>query len=261
MGVQSLGVGADLQEAVKGDSLGDRMKRYEAVADATLMRRAPAIVRVDGKAFHSLTRGMQKPFDPEFSFCMVNAASALVLELQGAKLAYVQSDEISVVLTDYDTLQTDAWFAYRVQKMASVAASIATAAFTEQFQRYPHFKGRPLFDGRVFSLPSEDEVVNYLIWRQQDDVRNSIQATGQAHFSAKQLHGKNQKEIQEMLFQERGINWNDTPTYLKRGVVVSRESVSGVGDTIRHQIDVNYDIPVFTADRLFILNRLPGTLA
>lgn len=244
-----------------GDSLGDRMKRYEAVAGGSLMRRAPVIVRVDGKAFHSLTRGMRRPFDVEFVGCMNSAAIALMEEVQGAKLAYVQSDEISVVVCDYDTIQTEAWFGYRIQKVASIAASLATAAFTEAFRiRFPERQSRPLFDGRAFSLPDEDEVVNYLIWRQQDAVRNSIQATGHAHFSAKQLHQKNTAQIQEMLFAEKGINWSDTPTHLKRGFCVSRETHDVEGGT-RHTILADRETPTFTQDRGYILRRLPRSSA
>lgn len=241
-----------------GFGLGDRMKRYEAVQDATLMRRVPAVVRVVGKAFHSLTRGMDRPFDALFVECMATAAVALMEDVQGAKLAYVQSDEISVILSDYDTLQTEAWFGYRVQKMASVAASIATAAFGAAFRgRFPDRDRVPLFDARVFSLPDEDEVVNYLVWRQQDAVRNSILGTAQAHFSPKQMHGQNTSVLQDMLFSDKGINWNDTPTHLKRGLCVLRSTYQE-GEATRHRIAADWEIPTFTKDREYVLSRLPG---
>lgn len=243
---------------MSGDGLGDRMKRYEAVAGGTLMRRAPVIVRVDGKAFHTLTRGMDRPFDQGFVRCMEEAATALLEEAQGSRLAYCQSDEISVVLCDYDTIQTEPWFGYRVQKVASVAASIATAAFTAQFRHsFPDRSARPVFDGRVFSLPDETEIVNYLIWRQQDATRNSIQATGYAHFSAKQLHKVNTKAMQEMLFTEKGINWNDTPTHLKRGLCAVRETYLHEGAERAHVV-IDHEIPVFSQDRGYVLSRLPG---
>lgn len=228
--------------------LGDRMKRYEAVTDASLTRRVPAIVRVDGKAFHSLTRGMERPFDPAFTECMAATAAGMVTEIQGAKLAYCQSDEISVLLTDFDTIHTDAWFGYRVQKMASVSAAIATAYFTKAFRlAFPGRTSRPLFDARVFSMPA-DEVANYFVWRQKDAVRNSILATGQAHFSAKELHGVSCDQLQEKLFAERNVNWNDTPTHHKRGLCVTREEYGA-------QIDM--EPPTFTADRAYIEGRLP----
>lgn len=219
--------------------LGDRMKRYEAVTDAYLTRRLPAVVRVDGKAFHSLTRGMGRPFDPAFTECMQEAAGYMMSEMQGAKLAYVQSDEISVLLTDFDSIHTDAWFGYRVQKMASISAAIATAYFTPAFRRlFPHKTSVPLFDARVFSLP-HDEVANYFVWRQKDAVRNSILATGQAHFSPKELHGVSCDQLQEKLFAERGVNWNDTPTRHKRGFCV----LEGEWD---------FEIPTFTQDRAYV---------
>jgi tRNA(His) 5'-end guanylyltransferase len=214
------------------------MKGYEAVFDGVLVRRSPVIVRVDGKAFHSLTRGMVRPFCARFSACMDAAAIALCEEAQGAKLAYVQSDEISVVLTDYDTLQTEGWFGYRVQKIASVAASLASVAFGEAYRVQFGAHGRALFDARVFVVP-RDEVTNYLVWRQRDAVRNSILSTGQAHFSAKQMHKKNTDQVQEMLFQEKGINWNDTPTHFKRGRAIVREEYEQAG-AARHRWIVDY---------------------
>lgn len=243
---------------MSGVSLGDRMKGYEAVFDGALVRRSPVIVRVDGKAFHSLTRGMERPFDYDFAKCMNTAAIALCEEAQGAKLAYAQSDEISVVLTDYDTLQTEGWFGYRVQKMASVAAAIATAAFGEEFRvRFPDRTSRPLFDARVFVLP-RDEVVNYFVWRQRDAVRNSISATAQAHFSPRELHGKDSGQMQEMLFQQKGINWNNTPIAFKRGRCVVRETFDHEGAE-RHRWVVDEVMPEITTDRAYVERRLTPT--
>lgn len=228
--------------------LPDRMKRYEAVSDSVLVRRSPVIVRVDGKSFHTLTRGMDRPFDTGLAACMDEVALSLCDHTQGAKLAYIQSDEVSVVLVDYDTLKTEGWFGYRVQKMASVAASIATSNFDWAFRNeFPDRTPGGLFDARVFVLP-RDEVVNYFVWRQRDAVRNSIQATGQAHFSPKQLHGKSLNQIQEMLFQEHGINWNDTPNDFKRGRCVIR---------VDREWEVDRHTPEFTEDRDYIEGRMP----
>lgn len=232
------------------------MKRYEAVFDNTLVRRSPAIVRVDGKSFHTLTRGMERPFDRGFAACMDAVAESLCEQMQGAKLAYVQSDEVSVVLTDYDTLQTEGWFGYRVQKMSSVAASIATSVFALAFSlAFPDRMASGLFDARVFVLP-KDEVVNYFVWRQRDAVRNSILATGQAHFSPKQMHGKSTNQVQELLFQEHGINWSDTDAYFKRGRCVVREDYEKDG-VVRHSWKVDRITPEFTADRDYIESRMP----
>ena len=240
---------------MSGLALPDRMKGYEAVSDGALMRRSPVVVRVDGKAFHSLTRGMERPFDDGFSSCMDAVAVALCEGAQGAKVAYAQSDEVSVLLTDYDTLQTDGWFGYRIQKIASVSASIATAAFNSAYRgRFDN--GRVgLFDARVFVLP-RDEVTNYFVWRQRDAVRNSIQSTGQAHFSHKDLHRKSTNEVQEMLFSERGINWNLTPTYFKRGRCCVREAFDHEG-TERHRWVIDREIPEFSKDREYIEGLLP----
>ena len=237
-----------------GDSLGDRMKGYENVSRYSLTRRMPAIIRVDGKAFHTLTRKLDRPFDEGFIGCMWAAAKELCEQIQGAQVAYVQSDEISVFLVDYQALDTQPWLDAGVQKMCSISASIATMAFNEfvpKSSAFEKLRAHALFDSRVFNLPRE-EVTNYFIWRQQDATRNSIEATGQAHFSHKQLHGINCDQIQEMLFQQKGINWNDTPTHLKRGACIVRREFEGPEDSIRHRWEVDQEIPVFTKDRGYI---------
>jgi tRNA(His) guanylyltransferase len=232
-------------------SLGDRMKGYEHVTRTSLTRRMPAIIRVDGKAFHTLTSGMARPFDANFTACMWAAAVRLCEEIQGAQIAFTQSDEINVLLVDYQTLDTQPWFDAGVQKMCSVSASVATQAFGETFRaRFPASMARPLFDSRVFNLPRE-EVVNYFVWRQQDATRNSIQMVGQAHFSQKQLHGLSCDLIQEKLFQEKGVNWNDTPVCFKRGACAVRQTFE-VDGAERSHWTIREQPPIFTQDRSFI---------
>lgn len=225
----------------KKDSLGDRMKRYEGVSRNFLTRRIPVIIRLDGKAFHTFTKGMKKPFDRILMGTMQDTMKYLCESIQGCVFGYTQSDEITLVLTDYATVATDAWFGYNVQKMTSIAASMATLAFNKCFTDvveaalqyydmessiqgaldfdysvYEDKFWRALFDARVFSIP-KDEVCNCLVWRQQDATRNSIEAVGQANFSHKELHCKSCNDIQEMLWSQKGINWNDFPIDCKRG--------------------------------------------
>lgn len=208
---------------------GDRMKTYEAVTRNYLVRRMPVIIRLDGKSFHSFTRGFKKPFDDILVQCMQEAMKYLCENIQGCVLGYTQSDEITLVLVDYKNLNTSAWFDNNIQKMTSVAASMATMSFNRalnnvlslyedvpQMACYFDKCGTAMFDARVFNIPKED-VCNNLLWRQQDATRNSIQAVGQANFSHKELHGKSCNQIQDMLMVKREINWNDIPTYLKRG--------------------------------------------
>jgi len=201
--------------ANKKDSLGDHMKGYENVSRNYLTRRVPVIIRLDGKAFHTFTRGMKKPFDPVLTQAMQQTMKSLCEDIQGCVLGYTQSDEITLVLTDYATIKTDAWFKYNIQKMTSIAASMATLAFDRKFivasaqwyersitdgtsdmpgfldldELYVSKRHQAMFDARVFSIPKE-EVCNCLIWRQQDATRNSIEAVGQANFSQRELHKK-----------------------------------------------------------------------
>ena len=263
-------------------SLGDRMKRHERVPYGILTRRTPVIIRVDGKAFHTLTKGLNKPHDQAMVLSMTEAAIALMRELQGAQIAYIQSDEISILLTDYTNFSTEAWFDYEVQKMVSISAAIATAYFNEMWKKLLlnreemlKLNGQmavfdtselhkwskkaeqvALFDSRCFNVPRE-EVVNYFLWRQQDAIRNSIQGLAQANFSHKELHGLSCDQLQEKLWQEKQINWNDLEVWKKRGWCVTKKTVlnegqDGTEPSYRTMIEPDWDIPDFGKDRSYI---------
>lgn len=239
------------------DSLGNRMKHnYEEVSKTRLVRRMPVICRLDGKSFHTFTKGFKKPFDDILIGTMQNTMKYLCQNIQGCVLGYTQSDEITLVLVDYQTLKTDSWYDYEVQKLCSVSASMATLEFNRQIngffnnlcpndvESFKYFsslskainKGA-VFDSRCFNIPKE-EVTNCVLWRQQDATRNSIQMVGQSQFSQKELDGKNCSEIQDMLI-EKGINWNDFPTYKKRGSCCIKKNGFW-------KIDKN--IPIFTGE-------------
>ncbi|MCW2915506.1 MAG: tRNA(His) 5-end guanylyltransferase [Actinomycetia bacterium] len=202
-------------------SLGDRMKGYESVTRHTLPRRTYTVVRVDGRAFHGFLRRADKPFDYNVMAAMDAVGEELCTEMSGSVFAYTQSDECSVLLTDFTSHGTQPWFGGIVQKIASIAASSATVAFNEAYGR-PYGGPRALFDARVFTVPDPVEVANYFLWRQRDAVRNSIQMAGQARFSHKELNGVSTGEIQEMLWSQHGINWNDYQVGAKRGRVTVR---------------------------------------
>lgn len=255
----------------KKDSLGDRMKsNYENRSKTYLTRRTPVILRLDGKAFHSFTKGFQKPYDEVFHEAMNSTLQYLCKNIQGCKFGYTQSDEISLLLTDYDTLTTDAWFDYSVQKMCSIAASMATLHFNQAFRTAVNnfTAGKTLdkytielmkakdkgamFDARCFSIPAS-EVVNCFIWRQQDATRNAIQMLGQTYFSSKQLHEKNNEVIQEMLWQEHKVNFNDMPIEFKRGVCCFKT----MNENGRSSWFIDKFCPIFTQDRDYIERFLP----
>ena len=266
---------------MKKDSLGDRMKQYEGIPRISLMRRNPVIIRIDGKAFHTFTRGFRRPFDDILIESMQETMKYLCENIQGCKIGYCQSDEISLLLTDYENINTAAWFDYQVQKMCSVAASMATLAFNQVFwdkirdldhdyYEYPtkefnelieiYYKALEkgaMFDARCFSIPKE-EVCNYFLWRQNDCVRNSIQMVAQANFSHKQLQNKSCDELQEMLWQEKNINWNDFETVKKRGSCCTKIGKHTVIDIQtgeqkeRLAWEIDREIPIFTQDRNYI---------
>lgn len=238
--------------------LAKRMKTYEAVSKTTLVRRMPVIIRIDGKAFHTFTRGFAKPFDEVLMNAMKETMMYLCREIQGCVLGYTQSDEITLVLIDYKKLDSSAWFDNEVQKICSVVASMATLYFNRIFYEkvidnpstweLEHFdlcasydkaiKKGAMFDARCFNVPKED-VCNNIYWRQLDATRNSIQMVGQANFSHRQLQNKSCSQIQEMLFAEKGINWNDFSTDKKRGSCCIKTDDGWVVDN---------EIPMFKGD-------------
>lgn len=216
------------------DSLGDRMKRYEDIGRSFIMPRMPAIIRVDGKAFHTLTRGCERPFDSRIIAAMDNTAIALMKGIQNARLAFIQSDEISILLNDYATYETQQWFGGNINKMVSISAAVASTTFTKEWGE------TGLFDSRVFVLP-QHEVANYFIWRQKDWERNSLQMLARSLYSQKQLHGKNCSDLHELLHQ-KGVNWNNIEPSLKRGRCV----------LVTNPNEVDNNIPIFTQEREYI---------
>lgn len=200
-------------------ALGDRMKRHEATYRATLPRRTYTILRVDGRAFHTYLRGAAKPFDDQFMDDMDAVAEALCREITGTVFAYTQSDEISILATDFATHNTEPWFGGVVAKQLSIAAALATAVLTE---RRPG--RRALFDARVFTLSDPVEVANYFLWRQRDAVRNSISMAAQAHFSHRRLRGVSSSGMQELLWSELGLNWDNYPPDCRYGRVTVRRT-------------------------------------
>jgi len=213
------------------DSLGDRMKGfYEARSKTYLARRTPVILRLDGKAFHTFTRGCVKPFDERLQGAMEATARFLLENIQGVKLAYTQSDEITLLLTDYDRLETDAWFDYNVQKMCSIAASMAGVKFTLEYaddDTHLCDVDPAYFDCRAFNIPKE-EVSNCFYWRCLDWERNSVQMLAQAHYSAKQLHGVSCAMAKDMLICQKNINWNELADKWKYGSFIQRDEFGDV---------------------------------
>jgi len=252
--------------------LGDRQKRYEKAGQTYLTRRIPVVIRCDGNCFSKWTKGLERPFDENFRQCMEYATCMLCKEASGSRLGYTQSDEITVVLVDYQTFNTEPWFDYRRDKILSMASSICTAAFnlaaSELLPGHLKRKGFARFDARAFNVPRED-VVNNFIWRQRDCEKNSIQAVAQYHFSQKELHKKNTSDMQDMLMLEKGVNWNDVPVKYKRGMAVykMRQKVdvpagvcgSSVG-TYRSKWYKDYSMPIISKDQDFINMKLEPEL-
>lgn len=241
------------------DQLGLRMKKfYEEVPKHKLQRRTPVAIRIDGKAFHTFTKGFEKPFDAVLMTAMQNTMKYLCENIQGCVLGYTQSDEITLILVDYQTLVTDAWFDYEIQKICSISASMATMAFNKFFYDnlpvdseytdiyYKALERGAMFDARCFNIPKE-EVCNLIYWRQLDTIRNSIQMVGQAYFSHKELQGKSCKDIQDMLAFGCGIEWRYYPTPCKQGTCCIKTEEGWI-------IDKN--IPIFKGENRNYIDKL-----
>lgn len=236
------------------DSLGDRMKEYENVSSSKLVRRTPVIIRIDGRSFHSWTNKIKakKPFDDELISLMQETTKHLCENVQGCRFGYCQSDEISLLLVDYGTIESDAFFDNKIQKIVSIVASITTAYFNRavllknfdtQIIPYP----LAMFDARCFNIPKE-EINNYFLFRQQDMTRNSVQMLARSLFSHKECEKKNNSELQDMMMEKHNVNWNDLETYKKRGTCVYKK----LDENNRAKWFIDKNIPIFSKDDMFV---------
>ena len=232
------------------ETLSEKMKRLEGESEIKLKSKTPVIIRLDGKAFHTFTKDLDKPFDVDLSNIMQYTAMKLAEEIQNVKFIYSQSDEISMLLTDWDNPNTDTWYGYRVQKMTSVSASIATLAFSQKVRnltseywarmmardipweeeqvynrKYDIWKSKKfiaLFDSRAFNLDI-NEVSNYFLYRYKDAKRNSVQALAQSIFTQSQLEGKNIEEMIQMVNENSGIDYNTLSDLQKTGFAIYKD--------------------------------------
>ena len=251
------------------DALGDRMKRYEEATRFILPRRTYTLLRVDGRAFHSWTRGLTKPYDTDFIACIDSAALALCEQIPGAQFAYVQSDEISVLAVDFAAVDTQSWFDGNVQKWASIGAGVATMTFNWTVMSYLTQAGdmaenkilqkkpNAVFDARVFTIPDPIEVENYFVWRQQDAERNSVMMLARAYASHKQLAGKKRADQHEII-HKAGDNWAKHPVRFKHGAVVRRRPITAHPATVyASNWYVDDSTPVFTKNREYLRSLVP----
>ena len=273
-----------------------RMQNYKYTSDQSLMRRTPVIIQIDGMHFHTFTKGLDKPFDEILVRSMQDTAKYLCENIQGCVLAYTQSDEINLLLIDYQGLDSQAWFDNRIQKLTSAAASLATLEFNRRvaervrimrtmvFHRnYPDnsnektheiakylkkfraTKNGATFAACAFNLP-QDEVTNFFYWRQQDAIRNSIQMVGQANFSHTELQHKSCEDIKQMLRDKSEATggtikpWEDYPIFLQRGTcIIKNEEVLDQNDPEickRFYWDVDENVPIFKGDGRNYINKL-----
>lgn len=191
-----------------------------------------AIVRVDGRAFSRISNKLDKPYSTHFMDWMDAAAIQLCYEMQGAVFAYVQSDEISVIMSDMNGERRGRWFDWNVNKLVSVSASIASGTFNLGFQH--DLNGtlwedrRPAsFDSRVIPVKSRLDAIQYFMWRQRNAYTNAISMVADRICGSAALNGKNLNDRIDMLFQQ-GIMVNDLPLGLRQGRVITATKMPGV---------------------------------
>lgn len=207
------------------DGIGERCKSYEVAEGARrAMRGIPLLSRLDGRAFHTFTRDLARPYDPGFSTAMIETTRFLVREMN-ALVGYTQSDEITLAWFESSQSASDYEFAGRFQKLTSVLAGMASTRFYQLvLEHLPSKRGAtPHFDCRVWQVPTLADAAEVFVWREDDATKNSITMAAQAHYSDAELDEKSSGMKQELLWQ-KGINWNDYPPFFKRGTYLQRRT-------------------------------------
>jgi len=205
--------------------LGNRMKRYEdASAGQRHLPLLPVLARIDGKRFSRFTEGLGRPYDLRLSELMTRTAEHLV-ETTHARVGYTQSDEITLLFYS-DDLKRQIFLDGRVQKQASILASMTTAWFMQNLREAIPEKAHelPIFDCRVWTVPTREEAANALLWRELDATKNSLGMASRHYYSHEELLGRSAGELHELL-HARGVNWNDYPPFFKRGTFIQRRVV------------------------------------
>jgi tRNA(His) guanylyltransferase len=253
------------------DSLGDRQKGYESAYDYELIRRIPLIVRVDGRSFHRVCKKLKKPYEPLLLEAMAQTMFFVVSEMAGAVFAYQQSDEITFVLRNDQSLDSEPWYGNRLQKICSITSSLATLGFNKSVAKLDtklDLLGDALFDARVFGMPTVSEVVNNLVWRQQDCARNAVSGAAQAVLgkkfgkktALKMLHGQTTSQKKDLLLSECGIDFDEEyPTSFRMGVAAYKVPMlmpngSDTNHETRKKWTLDWEIPNFVTERDFIYN-------
>ena len=236
-------------------------ERYEDRAQTYLPRRSWSVIRLDGRAFHTYTRGCNRPYDQKLMQDMDDLAIFLCKEIQGARFAYVQSDEISILLADMDKATTEMWFNGNIQKICSISASLASAYFNSL--RYGKVTQElAIFDARVFTIPDPVEVANYFVWRQKDAERNSLQMLARSYYSHSELHEKGATALHDLI-HEKSDNWSKYPARCKRGGFIKYVSRPGQKEIDGKKIDFmsgqweSVECPVFVSEPMFLKNLIP----
>lgn len=241
--------------------LENRMRTYEEKSH--FIKRIPVIVRIDGKSFKNFTKQEVFYINEKYDFSniiidgLVFAANNCLESGNNAKCAYIQSDEISILLTDFDYLNTEPLFNYDKEKIISYFTSVVSNSFNDYMNLFRKSNSiiRPIkianFLTKAHNYP-EDDVVNYFVWRQQDAIRNSISKFCRNFYSDNEMHCKNQSNMHEMLYQ-KGMNWaTDLDDKFKNGVFIYKDK--GFEENTEYKIMEK--CPIFLKERDIIQNLM-----
>ena len=238
---------------MKFDSLSDKCNYYRSLTDYRLIPGQPVLVMLDGRSFSKLIKKkFALPFDDRFIEMMNKTTEKLCAEIGGAKIAYVQSDEISLFLEDYKTINTDSFFGYRLTKLLSIIPSIATGYFNKELWKIFPDSDPVQFDCKVWNVPNLNEVYSWFLYRQNDCVRNSKQQVAQKYYSHKELHGLLVDDQVQKVKDEKGISWwHDFDEGKKYGRLIWKEKEHH----INQERNLEYDRSVWKSHPGFDLNK------
>lgn len=251
---------------MKFQNLEDKCLYYRSLTDYRLLPKSYVIVMLDGRSFSKIIKNKyEKPFDDKFIRFMNETARYLCQNVANCKFAYVQSDEISLLLSDFDSTDTDSFFGYRLCKLQSIIASMASAKFNHlitldlldtpcsQDDMKQLIQNQKLieFDCRAWNVPNDNEMFAWFLYRQNDCIKNSKQQTAQAYLSHKELNGLNTDEQIKLLKDEKGIEWESFSDNKKYGRFIYKELV----EYHNEELNIDYNRKVWKIHDAFTLNE------
>ena len=242
--------------------LKDRIESYKEQSDYKLLNKLPIIITVNGRSFAKVTSFLDKPYSDKFAECMLSTSLKLCSEIEGSLFAYFHNDEIVILSRNDQSIETIPWFDNKIQKISSIAASIATLHFNKCAHNLDlNLLGDAFFTANVFTPPNIVEAANTMIYKQQQNTLTSIQFACfyellkkyDKHIIKEMIHGLSFDEKVDLLKQECDIDFNEYPLIYRRGAACYRMP-KVINNVLKNKWFVNDEIPFFAKDQSFLTN-------